>query len=204
MGWTSYHATHYKNGKIDRKAECDAYWVEGLNADHFEIVKSAMVGSVYYAAIKCLKKYMGNDDNGNSMYVDIPEDQRETFGVVFLTATDAKDYFNFAYKDISEDMGPFESKCPIGIINALSPTTNKNALAWRTRCIENAHKKKNDVAIGTMIEFEDYDGNTVRLIKRSPAYQFKTAWFEIVGKHMYFQKKRIPWDRVRIVESANA
>ena len=23
MGWTSYAATHYKNGKIDRKAECD-------------------------------------------------------------------------------------------------------------------------------------------------------------------------------------
>lgn len=23
MGWTSYHASFYKNGKIDRKAECD-------------------------------------------------------------------------------------------------------------------------------------------------------------------------------------
>lgn len=22
MGWTSYHASFYKNGKIDRKAEC--------------------------------------------------------------------------------------------------------------------------------------------------------------------------------------
>lgn len=24
MGWTSYHATHYKRGRVDRKAECDA------------------------------------------------------------------------------------------------------------------------------------------------------------------------------------
>lgn len=24
MGWTSYHASFYKNGKIDRKAECDS------------------------------------------------------------------------------------------------------------------------------------------------------------------------------------
>ena len=23
MGWTSYRATHYKNGKVDRKAEMD-------------------------------------------------------------------------------------------------------------------------------------------------------------------------------------
>ena len=28
MGWTSYNATHYnKHGQIDRKAECDAYWL---------------------------------------------------------------------------------------------------------------------------------------------------------------------------------
>ena len=201
MGWTSYHATYYKNGQIDRKAECDAYWLEGLNAGHFEVVKSAMVGTVYYAAIRALKKYVGKDDNDKSIYEDIPEDQRETFGVVFLTHTDMKDYYNFAYKDMSEDMGPAESKCPMGIIKLLSPTTHEYALAWRARCVENAKKKKNGVEIGTMIEFEDYSGETVRLIKRSPAYQFKTAWFEIVGKHLYFQKKNIPWDRVRIVEA---
>lgn len=205
MGWTSYHATHYKNGQIDRKAECDAYWLEGLNAGHFEVVKSAMVGIVYYAAIRALKKYVGKDDNDKSIYEDIPEDQRETFGVVFLTSTDKKDYFNFAYKDISEDMGPYESKCPVGIIKVLSPTTNANALAWRARCIENAKKKSvKDVPVGTIIEFEDYNGNTVRLVKRNPAYQFRTTWYEIVGKHAYFTKKHIPWDRVRIVESANA
>ena len=33
MGWTGCHATHYKrNGDIDRKAECDGYFLEGLNA----------------------------------------------------------------------------------------------------------------------------------------------------------------------------
>ena len=65
MGWTSYHAEHYKNGKIDRKAECDAYFLEGLNRGHFDVLKSSMVGSTYYAAIKPLKKSGGKDENGN-------------------------------------------------------------------------------------------------------------------------------------------
>ena len=48
MGWTSYHATHYsKTGTIDRKAECDGYFMEGLNRGHYRVEKSAMVGSVY-------------------------------------------------------------------------------------------------------------------------------------------------------------
>ena len=55
MGWTSYHATYYKrNGSIDRKAECDAYFLEGLNRGHYEVLKSAVVGSVCYAAVRNL------------------------------------------------------------------------------------------------------------------------------------------------------
>lgn len=57
MGWTSYHATHYKKGTVDRKAECDAYFMEGLNAGYYRIIKSVLVGSVYYAAVENLKRY---------------------------------------------------------------------------------------------------------------------------------------------------
>ncbi len=40
MGWTSYHATHYKpGGSIDRKAECDEYFMGGLNVGHYQILK---------------------------------------------------------------------------------------------------------------------------------------------------------------------
>ena len=102
MGWTGYHATHYKNGKVDRKAECDAYFMEGLNRGHFNVLKSSMVGSTYYAAVSPLKKSNGKDDNGNYIYVDIPENERIVFGVVFLTSTDAKDYYNFSYKDMGK------------------------------------------------------------------------------------------------------
>ena len=52
MGWTEYIATHITpKGQIDRKKECDAYFLEGLNRGFYEVVKSRMVGSVYYAAV---------------------------------------------------------------------------------------------------------------------------------------------------------
>lgn len=142
MGWTSYHATHYKNGSIDRKAECDAYFMDGLNKGHYNVKKSAIVGSVYYAAIENLKRYTGQDENGGSVYEDIPENERETWAAVFLTHTDMKDYFNFCYKDMSEDMGPCEDKCPVSILRLLSPTDSEWANEWRRRCYENAEKVK--------------------------------------------------------------
>lgn len=54
MGWTSCHASFYKNGKIDRKAECDSIMNCDMAGDkgRYEVLKSAMVNSTYYAAIK--------------------------------------------------------------------------------------------------------------------------------------------------------
>lgn len=43
MGWTGYMPTHLKKGGIvDRKAECDAYFMEGPNRGNFQVLKSAM------------------------------------------------------------------------------------------------------------------------------------------------------------------
>lgn len=143
MGWTSYRATHYKNGKIDRKAECDAYFLEGLNRGHFDVIKSSMVGSTYYAAIKPLKRGGAKDENGKYIYVDIPEEEQYVFAVVFLTSTDMKDYFNFSYKDMDESMGPYQYDCPKGILDVLTPTENEMANEWRKLCYENLKAKRN-------------------------------------------------------------
>ena len=68
MGWTSYEATYFKkNGDIDRKAECDAYFMRD-NAGHYKVLKSSMKGTVYYAAVTTLTKYIGKDENGKNMY----------------------------------------------------------------------------------------------------------------------------------------
>jgi hypothetical protein len=198
MGWTSYHATNYKNGKVDRKAECDAYFMDGLNSGYFKIEKSAMVGSVYYAAVRGLAEYVKDETTGEYVKKDIPESEQRVFGVVILTHIDNNDWFNFSYKEMTEDCGPRESKCPASIIKILSNTDSEYAIAWRKRCIENA-KKKTEYPIGTIIEFENWNGEVVKLVKCAPAYQFKTAWWKYTDKNMYFAKKHIPWDKVRKV-----
>lgn len=147
MGWTSYHATHYKNGKVDRKAECDAYFMEDLNRGFYDVLKSSMVGSTYYAAVKPLKKYKNID---TKEIVDIPKEEQRVFGVVFLTSVDNKDYFNFAYKDMDETCGPGQCDCPKSILNLLSPTESKWANEWRQACYENLAKKKNPNALNKL------------------------------------------------------
>lgn len=139
MGWTSYHANYYKkNGEIDRKAECDAYWQEGLNQGHFKVLRSSMVGSTYYAAVKPLLRRLRD---GHDTYEPIPEEEQNVFGVVFLTAIDMHDFFNFAYKDMDETCGPAQTDCPIGILDLLADTNNEFAIAWRRECRESAKKR---------------------------------------------------------------
>ena len=193
MGWTSYHATHYKNGRVDRKAECDAYFMEGLNRGHFNVLKSAMVGSTYYAAVSPLKRGGAEDENGKRIYVDIPESERVVFGVVFLTSTDIKDYYNFAYKDMDETCGPYKYDCPKGILDLLTPTENEYANEWRRCCRENLAKKKNPNAfnklpVGTVIKvIMPIDtkyfkaGQEVRLRKRNKWGSNRTEWITMNG-----------------------
>lgn len=188
MGWTSYHASYYKNGKIDRKAECDAYFMEGLNRGHFNVLKSSMVGSTYYAAIQRAVKNVGKNENGEYIYEQIPENERTTFAVVFLTSTDMKDYYNFAYKDMDEGCGPCQCECPKGILDLLSPTDSKWANDWRQACYENITKKKNKnglnkLPVGTIIKVTmpcdtNYfkQGQEVRLQKQTKWNSNRTQW----------------------------
>lgn len=188
MGWTSYHASYYKNGKIDRKAECDAYFMEGLNRGHFNVLKSSMVGSTYYAAIQRAVKNVGKNENGEYIYEPIPEDERTTFAVVFLTSTNMKDYYNFAYKDMDEGCGPCQCDCPKGILDILSPTDSKWANDWRQACYENIAKKKSkggfkSLPVGTIIKVTmpcetNYfkQGQEVKLQKQLKWNSNRTQW----------------------------
>jgi hypothetical protein len=131
MGWTTCNAKYYKNdGKVDRKAECDALYTWETDVKEISVVKSRMVGSVYYGAIRVHMK------SG-----DIPD---IVTGTVVLTNSGEykNDWFNFGYKSIGEDMGPTESNCPKSILDLLTPTDNEFAIAWRKRCRENLGKKK--------------------------------------------------------------
>lgn len=170
MGWTSYHATHYKNGRIDRKAEIDSLWETDAN---FKVLKSSIVGSTYYAAIE------GNDC---------------VFGMVILTRTDIKYYFNFSYKEISEDMGPYYYDCPKGILDLLTPTDDEYANAWRKRCYENIKAKKNPNALANLpVESE------IKVIMPCETMLYNKGDEVILTKYKNYRSNRTAWyaDKVR-------
>ena len=190
MGWTSYCATHYKNGKVDRKAECDNIFNDNMVSwgdDHkvigkYEVLKSSMVGSTYYAAVK--KTKFATETEPEVSYV---------FGAVCLTSTNMKDYYNFAYKDMDESCGPYQCDCPKGILDLLSPTESEYALQWRKQCYENLTQKKNPnilskLPVGSIVKvIMPFDtnyfrkGDEVRLQKRTKWGSNRTEWITMNG-----------------------
>ncbi|MDD7731251.1 MAG: hypothetical protein PT942_03135 [Eubacteriales bacterium] len=128
MGWTSYNAEFYKNGKVDRKAEMDNRWTQEESEKYpkLRVLKSSMVGNIYYAAIEISR--------GGKV--------EQVFATTAITSTNMKDYYNFSYKDLDETMGGCNYDCPVGILNLLTPTDNEYALQWRTECLKQQKKKK--------------------------------------------------------------
>jgi len=173
MGWTSYHATHFdKHGHIDRKKEVESEFCSG-----YDVLKSAMVGSTYYAAVR--------------------HPSGEIFAVVCLTSTNMRDWYNFSYKMISETEGPYESRCPKSILDLLPPTDNEYANKWRQRCRDNLSKpttvqRLNALPIGTKIEFEISSGETKRYFKHPAGYRFKRPFWMNCEGHSYVPVTYIP------------
>ena len=200
MGWCSYHATHYKKDgyTVDRKAECDAL----INDENHVVLKSTMVGSVYYAAVRTLRRVVKDasgswvkDSNGNYVREDIPVMDQPVWAAVFKTGKDDA-YFNFAYKDRDETVGPCESDCPKSILDLLTPTDSQWANEWRARCYKNLELKKSrksfeSLPYGSQVRFTDWEGVEHILTKHEPAYQFKTWFWYEADRHQYVKKKLV-------------
>lgn len=118
MGWTYYRATNYRNGKIDRLAECRYEF--GKQPNYATIVKDALVGTTYYAAMKC-------------------SETGEIWALIVRTSINNGE---FGYKDMSEDMEPYYYDCPISILKLLSPTNNEMANQWRYKCRMRCQQKR--------------------------------------------------------------
>ena len=162
MGWDYHHEI----GPYDRRAICRRHIGNG-----YEVVKDAVVGTTYYAAIKS------------------PEDGR-VYALIILTHIDRNSYCNFGMKWMSDDDGPHESKCPTSVLKELSPTENKYALEWRERCSEYKDERKQllDAPIGTRLRVTLRNGEERIVVKRAPAYQFKSWWLLIDGSYKYIKK----------------
>lgn len=204
MGWTSIVASHYKyvNGRrvIDRKAECDSLFNDDMVSNaypekyekigKFEVLKSSMVGSTYYAAVK-----------RTEFATDTEPEKSIIFAAICLTSTDMKSYHNFSYKDMDETCGPYKCDCPKAILDLLTPTDSEWANKWRQACRETlANKAKpnalNKLPIGTVIKFiAPYDmvqykkGDEITVTKKVRSYSRKrTNTFWVSGNYYYSTK----------------
>lgn len=165
MGWTYMNAHGEKNKKALMTRELERYGT-------VKVLKCAMVNGVYYAAYSPTK------------------DPSRVIGIVCLTRLSDGE---FGYKDMEESMGPFESKCPMSIIEMLTPTDSKYANEWRERCRAYAASHSNSVIkalnalpIGTLIAVEG------KIYKKWPAsHQFKTPYFADKFDCFYIPKTRI-------------
>lgn len=187
MGWTFYHVPkEWKGTKftVNRKSELDEHFTWSEGPRKVTVLKSSMVGSVYYAAVRSENKSNGTDI---------------TFGLVCLTSVRNNEYCNFGYKDMTDDMGPGYYDCPAGILDLLTEPSNEWAAEWRENCrkriAERKEMKRNGLSslpFGTVIEFTRMDGTKRTVQKMKPNFQFKTAWYHVVGDNKYYPKSWIP------------
>ncbi|MCS3801092.1 hypothetical protein [Niastella sp. OAS944] len=128
MGWTTFN---FKGSRTDFIKEHLSY-----DPDWATLVDHAVVGTVIYAAVRLGKKH--------------GPVQGKVTCLIYLTSIDNKAHNNFGYKDMSEEVGPYECNCPMRILNLLSPVEEifsegsngrKWASEWRSRCA--AGKKTN-------------------------------------------------------------
>lgn len=175
MGWSYHTARHYtRRGAIDRKKELDVSWT-----GKFTVLKSSMVGSTYYAAIKI-------------------EDTGEVFAAVYLTSSNMKDVFNFGYKPMDETLMPYEVNCPLSILGLLTPTDCQDANAWRNACRRNAEEKKSSssavlskLPIGSKIIWTvpsdgfsfSKKGEKVELVKLRYPSRVRPLWVNLAGSY---------------------
>lgn len=175
MGWDYYHADFYdKAGRVDRKAECERIFKE-FSA---KVLKGALVGSTYYAAVE----------------VETKEGSRKVVGYVVLTHVN-KNYYNFGCKLMSEDMGPRCCDCPKMILDMLTPTDSEWANKWRDDCRKQLKRKKmlRSVKIGDAIEFvadrnttAANKGDIVRLVRTVLRGKRNAVWFD--GRYKWHQE----------------
>lgn len=60
--------------------------------------------------------------------------ERYVFALVVAISFYRGDDQTFCYKDMSEDMGPYQAECPERILHLLTPTDQKYAVEWRANC----------------------------------------------------------------------
>lgn len=164
MGWDYHHEV----APYNRRTICRSNIGNG-----YEVVKDAVVGTTYYAAVKS------------------PRDGK-VGAVIILTKIDRNGYCNFGMKWLGEEDGPFKCECPKSVLDALSPTDNESAIEWREKC--RANKKDTtlkDAPVGTKLKVTLKNGEVRTVVKMAPEYQFKSWWLLVEGTITYIPRNRV-------------
>ena len=166
MGWTY--------GARDRKSNTREWFTEEFSWSNerqtVKVLDVAPIGSTVYMALET------RPTSDPALF------PREVFALVVLTSWNKRDpAFNFGWKDISEDMGPYQCNCPKRILDLLTPTDNEWANEWRNKCREKLAERKSRASRPLK------DGDVIRLaapIKFSSGREVQV--FEIVkeGRRM--------------------
>ena len=118
-------------------------------------IRENLVSSEPERLIDCATK-------GGVIYAAYRSDDR-VVALVILTKWVPNDHFNFCYKDLDEDMGPYEDDCPKRIFELLDPLPPDRAdpnvdgnwaAQWRRRV--QAKLDRPEVKPGTKVRFPGY------------------------------------------------
>jgi hypothetical protein len=145
---------------MDRPRSVGQFLDKELSWEGAQVVKSATKGGTYYGAFK--------------------NRQDELFAVVVVFSYGQGE---FIYKAMDEGMGPYQTECPVAILNLLTATTDPNAIEWRRKCRETAARRTSTLNIqnGTVVKFDTplsfgpygvHDTFTVRSVGKKVRFEF--------------------------------
>ncbi len=150
---------------LERRVNCDT------DLERRTIIAMSLICGVIYAAVRRIDKTTGVLNVIARLYV-IEQYPR------------LKNRYEFSYKEVAEEMGPFHSRCPTRILDLLTPTTDEAALRWRSQCREQnawrvdrrAHLKA--ISAGALLKFP-------KALSLGAAGETDTLRVENIGKRLF-------------------
>jgi len=156
--------------------------------NHILVTEEIEYGGGHTVVGRSGKYYAVRNNNTGSVY-----------GLVALVRS--KDGWKYT-KLVDEDMGPCEVRCPAKILNMLSPTAEKYAVAWRETCRANIIKQKATpkVTEGSIIKLVEpvtfSDGVTESTFEFVERYTFRRNTDKRLVRLRKAWKTQLEWNRV--------
>lgn len=166
MGWDYQHVTQ----PINRVELIKKEYTWETETKRYTPIKGVCVNQVVYLAVEETNKQ---------------SEEKNVFAIVAPTRV-TRDYFNFGFKSISEDCGPYFYDCPASILDLLTPTTSDYANKWREECRQQ-YQKKIDQKKGA-INLSKCELGTKIVIKHP-----LTNEDIVLEKYQPFKRKRAIW-----------